>query len=175
MDACSYRLLRINHAVDVVGAERLSLRPDKTFLVQGVPPASGARFVECTPDHVERTRSAAVVMQDQAAVCRPVDEPHLEVRRPVEQLVPTLQQRQIGRLCPWSHECRVPRRQGKKPPGRPIRHGLETVSSWADGGSRTGRAVDGPGCRRTSVGIKHYYQFDNIDGFSQDSPKLNLG
>jgi hypothetical protein len=149
MDACSYRLLRINDAVDVVGAERLSLRADQPFLVQGVPPASGARFVECTPDHVERTRRAAVVMQDKAAVCRPVDEPHLEVRRPVEQLVPTLQQRQIGRLCPRSRESRIPRRQGQEPPS--------------------------PGCRRTTVSIKHYYQFDNIDGFSQDSSKLNLG
>jgi hypothetical protein len=45
------------------------------------------------------------------------------------------------------------------------------VPPWPDCGGGVAIAIGAPGCRRTSVDIKHYYQFDNIDGFSQDYTK----
>jgi hypothetical protein len=48
MDARSHRLVSVDHTVDVVGTERLSLGADQSLLVQGLPAASGARFVEGT-------------------------------------------------------------------------------------------------------------------------------
>jgi hypothetical protein len=167
VDACSHRRLGISHAVDVIGPERLPVRADQTLLVQSVTPASGARFVKGTPNHMERTGGASMVMQDQAAVGRPVNKPELEVCRAVEQLVPALQQPQVGGLCPRFHKPGVPLRQGKEPPGWPGRRSPTAAPPGPDCASRASIAIGAPGWHCTSVDIKHYYQFDRIDGFSQ--------
>jgi hypothetical protein len=74
-------------------------------------------------------------------------------------------------LCPRCHKPRVPLRQGKEPPRWPGRRSPTAAPPEPDCASRAAIAIGGPGCRCTSVDIKHYYQFDRIDGFSQDYTK----
>jgi hypothetical protein len=71
-------------------------------------------------------------------------------------------------LCPRFHKPRVTRRQGKEPPGWPRRRSPAAAPPEPDCGSRAAIAIGGPCWRCTSIDIKHYYQFDRIDGFSQD-------